>query len=226
MAVAKNIVVEKTKKKIFIVDDHPIIRDGLRQLISKQDDMAVCGEAEDAYQALNHIGKIRPHLVIVDISLSGGNGLELIKSIKSQYPDVAILVVSMHDESLYAERSIHAGARGYIMKSEASEKVLTAMRSALAGKIYLSEGIRNSILEKVFYNKKSARMPLQSLSDRELQVFQYIAEGYKRNDIAGKLHTSVNTIDTHYAHIKKKLGLKNGNELTKYAINYFLNNRV
>ncbi len=214
---------EKMKKKIFIVDDHPIIREGLRQLISKQDDMAVCGEAEDAFQALKNIEKTQPHLVIVDISLSRGNGLELIKNIKAQFPGVLIIVISMHDESVYAERSIHAGARGYIMKSEASEKVLAAIRSTLVGNIYLSEGIRNSILEKIFYNKKSARTPLQSLSDREMQVFQYIAEGYKRNTIAGKLHTSVNTIDTHYAHIKKKLGLKNGNELTKYAINYFIN---
>jgi len=211
------------KKNIFVVDDHPIIREGLQKLISKQDDIAICGDAEDAYRALAQMEAAKPDLVIVDISLSRGNGLELIKSIKVRYPGIFILVISMHDESLYAERSIHAGARGYIMKSEAADKVLTAIRSVLAGNIYLGDGIRNSILEKLFYNKKGNQTPLQSLSDRELEVFQLIAEGYKRNTIAEKLHTSANTIDTHYAHIKKKLGLKSSNELIKFAINYFMN---
>jgi DNA-binding NarL/FixJ family response regulator len=160
---------DKMKKRIFVVDDHPIIREGLRQLIAKQNDITICGEAEDAFQALTCIEKARPHLVIVDISLSRGNGLELVKSIKTQNPDVLVLVISMHDEALYAERSIHAGARGYVMKSEASDKVLTAIRSVLTGNIYLSEGIRNVILEKIFYNKKGNLTPLQSLSDRELQ---------------------------------------------------------
>lgn len=211
------------KTSILIVDDHPIVRDGLKLLLDKNIDLYICGQAEDTSQAMAVIEKQKPDLVIIDLSLIDGNGLELIKNIRVLYPHLLILVMSMHDENIYAERSVRAGANGYIMKCEASENIIKAIRKIIAGELYLSKRIRNKILEKVLKYKQTDCSPLELLSDREIEVFQLIAEGLKRSAVAKKLNASVSTIDTHYAHIKKKLGLKNSNQLTKFAMNFFLN---
>jgi DNA-binding NarL/FixJ family response regulator len=212
----------KNKSKILIVDDHPVVRQGLKQLIDMEADLMVAGEAPDALQALDLVKKLEPNLVIVDISLKIGSGLELIKNIKVLFPDILILVISMHDESFYAERVIRAGALGYIMKSEASQNVMTAIRKVLAGEIYLSGEMGKKILDKLLRGQaKTAQSPLESLSDREMQVFQMLAEGNRTSDIAQKLNVSLSTIDTHFVHIKKKLGIKDTAKLVQYAMNWF-----
>ncbi|MBN1798070.1 MAG: response regulator transcription factor [Spirochaetales bacterium] len=213
----------KKKSRIVIVEDHPIVRRGLKQLIEMEDDLTVSGEAENAVQAVDLITKMQPDLAIVDISLKAGSGLELIKNIVTLYPDMIILVVSMHDECFYAERVIRAGAMGYIMKSEAYQNIMLAIRKVLSGDIYLSDAIRNKILKKLLKGQaRSEHSPLEALSDREAQVFQLIAEGNRTSVIAEKLNLSISTIDTHYTHIKKKLGLNDTTELVQYAVNWLL----
>jgi DNA-binding NarL/FixJ family response regulator len=205
----------------MIVEDHPVFRLGLRELINEEADLTVCGDAEDIGTAWNEIQKLKPDMVIVDISLKGRNGIELIKDISKHYREMMVLVVTMHDESLYAERSLLAGARGYIMKQEASESIVTAIRHILRGEIYASDNFMRNILGKYVHQKqKTSDLPLDQLSDRELEVFQCIGKGMTTKEIARKLRLSMKTIGTYRERIKEKLNLKNAADLTRYAVHW------
>ncbi len=209
----------KTIHKILIVDDHPILRQGLAQLIDQQKDLSICGQFEEAGQAFDAIGQVKPDLALVDISLKGSSGIELLKNIKAKYPKLFVLVLSMHDESLYAERVLRAGASGYIMKQEATEKVLEAIRKVLAGEIYLSEKMSTKFMHQLVGGRGVAGGSfMDRLSDRELEVFGFIGQGRGTREIAEQLHLSVKTIESHRAHIKEKLNLKNATELVHRAI--------
>ena len=213
------------KKRVLIVDDHPILRKGLSMMINQEADLAVCGEAEDAHKAMELIDRVKPDLVIVDISLPGVDGVELLKNIKARFGDLPALVVSMHDESLFAERALRAGARGYIMKQEALDDVLTAIRRVLHGEIFVSSRITTKMLEKlVETDVRKANSPLELLSDRELTVLRLIGQGLGTRQIADDLHLSVKTIESYRMHLKEKLKLTSGTDLLKYAIQWVQNN--
>jgi DNA-binding NarL/FixJ family response regulator len=215
------------KTRIFIVDDHPIVREGLSLMMNREPDLMVCGEAEEATGALQAITSARPDLLIVDISLSGPDGLDLLKSIRARYPSLPVLILSMHDESIYAERALRAGANGYIMKQEATEKVLVAVRQILAQKVYVSDRIANRMLQQYIKGSVSERQsPIAELSDRELEVFRLIGEGHGTRKIAEELHLSVKTVESYQAHIKEKLSLKNGRELVQRAIQWSISEDV
>ena len=211
----------QNRKRIFIVDDHPMMRQGLAQLIGAETDMAICGEAENAESALDNIGTLRPDLVLADISLPGKNGLELIKDFQAVQPGLPVLVISMHDESLYAERVLRAGGRGYIMKQEGGKKLMLAIRQVLAGKIYVSEKMSADILE-IFSGRRAGTegSPVEKLTDREFEVFQFIGQGKGTRNIAEKLHLSVKTVEAHRANIKAKLKLKSASELVRFAVRW------
>lgn len=210
-----------SKKKILIVDDHPMMRQGLAQLIGEEPDLLLCGEAESAEGALSAIDALKPDLVLADISLPGKNGLELIKDFQALQPGLAVLVISMHDESLYAERVLRAGGRGYIMKQEGGRKLMEAIRQVLEGKIYVSEKMSANILE-IFSGRRAGAegSPIERLTDREFEVFQLIGQGKGTRDIAEKLHLSVKTVDVHRANIKAKLKLTSASELIRYAVRW------
>ena len=212
---------QPAKHRIVIVDDHPIVRQGLAQLIEQEDDLHICGQAEDAHEAIRAIRELNPNLVIVDISLRTSSGIDLIKDIKAQFPALPVLTLSMHDEALYAERALRAGARGYIMKQEAPEEVVTAIRRVLAGTTYVSQGMAAKMVNKIVAGpgEKNAS-PVDRLSDRELEVFRLIGEGYGTREMAEKLYLSVKTIETYRAHIKEKLNLQDANELLRAAIRW------
>jgi DNA-binding NarL/FixJ family response regulator len=207
------------KSRVFLVDDHPIVRQGLALLINREPDMVVCGEADGALAALQSISSVCPDVVVLDISLDGPDGLDLLKSIRLKEPVLPVLMLSMHDESSYAERSLRAGANGYIMKQEATEKVLVAIRRILQGKVYLSERFTNRMLESYVHGGLPSKAdPLSKLSDRELEVFRLIGTGHGTRQIADELHVSVKTVESYQAHIKEKLGLRNARELVQHAI--------
>jgi DNA-binding NarL/FixJ family response regulator len=209
----------RNKRTVLIVDDHPIVRQGLAQLIDQEKDLEVCGQAEDAHEAMQAIRQLHPDMVIVDISLKDTSGMELIKDLKIQYPDLPVLTLSMHDEAVYGERALRAGARGYVMKQEATAKVVTAIRRVLAGEVYVSEGMAAKMVSKlVGGGTRTASSPADALSDRELEVFRMIGEGFGTREMAEKLHLSIKTIETYRAHIKDKLGLQDANELLRSAI--------
>lgn len=215
------------KKRILIVDDHPMMRQGLAQLIGVEPDLVVCGEAEDAARALDAIGTLKPDLVLADISLPGKNGLELIKDFRAIHPGLSVLVISMHDESLYAERVLRAGGRGYIMKQEGGKKLMQAIRQVLDGKIYVSEKISAGILETLSGHRPGVEgSPMEKLTDRELEVFQMIGEGKGTRDIAETLHLSVKTVDVHRANIKGKMKLNSASELIRYAVRWVESRRA
>jgi DNA-binding NarL/FixJ family response regulator len=206
------------KKQILIVDDHPMMRQGLGQLISAESDLAICGEANNAENALDLINTVKPDLVLVDISLPGKNGLELIKDFQALQPGLHVLVISMHDESLFAERVLRAGGRGYIMKQEGGKKLMQAIRQVLEGKIYVSEKMSSNILEMFSGRRAGAESsPLEKLTDREFEIFQLISQGKSTRDIAEKLHLSVKTVDVHRANVKAKLKLTSASELVRFA---------
>ncbi len=206
---------------VMIVDDHPIVRQGLRSLIDQEEDLHVCGEAGSAGEALKALGQLKPDLLLVDISLKGPDGLELTKSVRSLEPSLPILIVSMHDEALYAERVLRAGANGYIMKEEVSLNVVQAARKVLSGDIYISDRMRQKILRGVAGQRGNpATSSIERLSDRELEVFRLIGEGRGTRQIAEQLHLSVKTIETYRAHIKEKLGLENATELVRQAVQW------
>ena len=209
------------KIKVLLVDDHPLVREGVANLILQQPDMEVCGEAATEPQALQLIGSIQPNVAVVDLSLENGSGLELIKSIKSMHPAVAMLALSMHDESLYAERVLRAGGRGYIMKQEGGKKLLQAVRHVLSGQIYVSEKMAAGILE-TFSGRHTevAASPVQQLSDREFEVFQLIGQGKSTREIAVHLHLSAKTVEVHRLNIKKKLKLKTATDLVRHAVRW------
>lgn len=207
------------KRRIFIVDDHPIVRQGLVQLINKEQDLAVIGEGEDVYESLRAIRAAAPDLCLVDVSLKGGDGLELLKELKAFNGDLAVLILSMHDEKLYAERALRAGARGYIMKQEPPQTLIDAVRSVLAGEIYVSPKMGVTLLHRMVGNKGAAdRTPMDSLTDRELEIFRMIGAGMRVREIADKLILSTKTIEAHREHIKEKLGFKTSAELLRFAI--------
>lgn len=211
-----------TASTILVVDDHPIMREGIAQVINAEADLTVCGEAEDAESALAAIEKSMPDLVIIDISLSTKciSGLDLIKDIRIRYETLPVLVLSMHDESFYAERALRAGAQGYIMKHEPSEKCLTAIRRVLQGKVYVSDKMTERVLQTFGTQASGGGSPVDSLSKRELEVFRLIAEGYKTRPIAEQLHVSARTVESYCARIKEKLNLKNAAELAQHAIQW------
>lgn len=215
MRVAKTTV---KKTRVLIVDDHPMTRAGLVHLINHQPDLVVCGEAESAAQALDILDSSRPDLLLIDITLPGKSGLELIKDVKAMHPELLMLVISMHDESLYADRVLRAGARGYITKHEGGEKLMEAIRHVLRGKIYVSESMSAHILE-IFSGGQTGldRSSIEKLSDREFEVFESLGEGLSSQQIAKKLHLSAKTVDAHRANIKTKLNLKTTAELIAYA---------
>ena len=212
-------VTRAKKKTVFIVDDHPLLRQGLALLINRERDLAVCGEAEEAQTAMREITLKKPDILIADISLNGPDGLDLLKNLRMLYPSLPVLILSMHDESIYAERALRARANGYIMKQEATEKVLVAVRRILSGDIYLSDRMANKLLHQ-YISGASADMNsrLSALSDRELEVFRLIGEGRSTRQIAEKLHLSIKTVETYQAHIKDKLSLHSGRELVQHAI--------
>ena len=209
------------KKKILVVEDHPIFRLGLRELINQETDLMVCGEAQDAHAAWKAVQDLAPDLVIADITLEDGDGIELTKQIKRHFRELPVLILSMHDEFLYAERALHAGARGYIMKQEAMESVVTAARQVLAGKIYLNDRMKEHILANLSLPRQDRELaPMARLTDRELEVFSLIGQGLSTRDIAERLNLSVKTIGTHRERIKVKLRLKTANELLRHAVNW------
>jgi len=211
----------KTKHRVLLIDDHPILRKGLAELINQEADMTVCGEAEEAPKAFEAIGALNPDVAVVDISLKGGNGLELIKNVKARYPDLPLLVLSMHDESLYAERALRAGSLGYVMKEEAIEKVLVAIRQVINGEIFLSEKMKGRLLNQLVGGRiKQGGSSIDSLSDRELEVFRLIGEGRGTRQIAEELRLSIRTVEAYREYIKEKLNLRNGTELVQHAFQY------
>jgi len=215
----------KSTARIMIVDDHPIVRHGLAQLLSQEDDMTVSDEAGAATEALSKMEKQRPDVILVDISLDGISGIELIKTLQHRDPDIALLVLSMHDENLYAERALRAGAKGYIMKQEASEKVVTAIRAVLNGDLYVSKDIAARMLQEFVggLGGENRRFGVERLSDRELEVFEWLGQGLSTAEIAEKLSLSVKTIETYRAHIKDKLKLRNATELIHQAVHWVQN---
>lgn len=210
------------KSRILIVDDHPLFREGLQQMIDRTPDLTVCGEAEETKEALQAVADLKPDLVLVDISLGVGSGIDLIKAIKSKYDDLPILVISMHDESLYAERAMRAGAMGYVMKQERGKKIREAISRVLAGDVYLSERMSISMLSKLTWGKNEKLLsPLEILSDREMEVFRMLGQVKGTRQIADELNLTIATINTFRSRIKEKLQLKTSTELLLYAIQWY-----
>jgi DNA-binding NarL/FixJ family response regulator len=231
MPMTTNMVLERPpqtgKKTVLVVDDHPLMRQGLALLINQQQDMQVCGEAEEAQAAMQAIAQLQPDIMILDISLKGPDGIELLKNIRATDPDLPVLVLSMHDEAIYAERALRARANGYIMKQEATEKVLVAVRRILSGEVYLSERMSNKMLQQYIGGTPNMiQSRIASLSDRELEVFRRIGEGCATREIAEELHLSVKTVETYQAHIKDKLALRSGRELIQHAIQWKINEKT
>ena len=218
---------EKTNEKktrVFIVDDHPVVQDGLTTIINHEQDLNVCGQADDAPEALKAIDELKPDVVVVDISLKSSNGIELTKSINAQYTNLFVIVLSLHDESVYAERALLAGAKAYLMKDEVSENIIKAIRTVLSGEIYVSETILKKFLHKVAGDKAgTAKTPIETLSDREFEVFRLIGEGLKASQIANQLHLSAKTIETYRSRLKEKLNLADAAELLRYSIKWAKN---
>jgi len=213
---------DQRTSRIMIVDDHALVRHGLGQLISGEADLEVCAQAATIDEALGRLDS-EPDLIVIDISLKEGNGIELIKQVKARDADIKMLVSSMHDESLFAERALHAGAKGYINKQESTENVLDAIRHVLDGHIYLSPKMTDRLLHGVVEGQRVPETSsIEKLSDRELQVFELIGQGMSTRQIANQLSLSIKTIETHREHIKGKLNLKNGAELSRHAVRWVL----
>ena len=214
-----------SKKRIFIVDDHPLYREGLAQYIESEGEFEVCGEAGNMVDALESIKKTTPDLVTVDVSLGESSGIELVKMIKAQKSEVPLLVLSMHADSLFAELALAAGARGYISKSRATKDILEAIKTILGGKIYLSESVTQLMLEKRSHGISETTSSVNSLSDRELEVYELIGNGKTTNEIALSLHLSSKTIETYRANIKNKMSLRNNTELIQHAVGWVQNGK-
>ncbi len=207
--------------KILLVEDHPIFRLGLAELINQEEDLFVCGEAKDVKTAIQKIEDLSPDLVIADISLKNSDGIDLVKYVNQHHSNIPTLVLSMHDEYLYAQRALLAGAKGYIMKQEAMESVVTAVRHVLKGKIYLNEKVKEHILSNISETPKSKdKTPFDRLTNRELQVFKLVGRGFSTREIAERLFLSIKTIGTYRERIKEKLNLKNANELLRFAVHF------
>lgn len=215
-----------TKHRILIVEDHPIFRQGMIHLINHEPDLEVCGEVETAARALSAIDELQPDMALVDITIKGTNGIELIKNIKFKYPNLPTLVLSMHEEALYAERAIRAGAHGYVMKQEAAGQVMAAIRCVLRGEIYLSAAMNVELIQKfVGGGDRRPQSGLESLTDRELEVLQWIGKGHTSREIATQINISIKTVESHREKLKEKLGLRSAPELVRYAVEW-LTSRV
>jgi DNA-binding NarL/FixJ family response regulator len=215
-------VSNENKRKVLIVDDHPLVREGLADLINKEKDIVVCGWAEDIPQTIKAIEKLNPDVVTVDISLEGASGLDLMKDIKARFPSLPVLALSMHQESIYAERAIRAGAKGYITKQEATKKVITAIHKVLEGRLYLSETMKEKLVYSLIGNNESdaGTSPIARLTNRELEVFRLIGQGKGTRQIAEQLCLSAKTIETYRSRIKEKLNLSSGSELLRCAFQW------
>ena len=222
-----SISVDTSKRKVFVVDDHPIVRSGLALLINREPDLVVCGDAEEMHAALDAIGVLRPDVLVVDISLNGPDGLDLLKHIRTRQPGLPVLILSMHDETIYAERALRAGANGYIMKQEATDRVLTALRRILNREIYVSDRIANKMLQRVASGNGATpeRSPFDVLSDRELEVLRLMGDGLGTRQMAEQLHLSIKTVESYQSHLKEKLSLKNSRELVQYAVSWAISRR-
>jgi len=210
---------DSSKTRVLLVDDHPLLRRGLAQLVNQEKDMSVVGEAEDVVSALKLVEDHKPDVAVVDLSLKDSNGMDLIKDIRLRAPNTLVLVLSMHDESFYAERVLRAGARGYITKGENSAKVIEGIRDVMRGKVFVNESISSRMLSK-FVGDRTGVGGIESLSDREFEIIAMIGRGMQTREIAKKLHLSVKTIDAHRDNIKRKLNLPDASELLKYAIKW------
>ena len=211
----------KPSSKVYLVDDHPLVREWLTNLIDQQDDLSVCGEAESVQQAIDGIGETDPDVAIVDLSLNGGSGLDVVKNIRNSRPKTAIIVLSMHDERLYAERALRAGARGYIMKRETTSNIVAAIHEVLSGKIHVSPQMSAALSEKFADGRTpSLRTPVEQLSDRELEVFQLLGQGFETRRVAQVLGVSIKTVQAYCARIKEKLALANASELLREAVRW------
>ena len=209
------------KNRVFIVDDHPLVREGLTNLVNGQDDLIICGEAKNSAQALDGIMKADPDVALIDISLENESGLELVKQLGSQFPQVALIVLSMHDESLFAERVLRAGARGYVMKHETSKSVLASIRRVLGGGVYVSERIVNRIARRVgSVREPVASSPVERLSDRELEIFRLLGQGRTTSQIAADLNLSLKTVQAYCARAKEKFGVTSLTELLRAALRW------
>jgi DNA-binding NarL/FixJ family response regulator len=208
--------------RVFVVDDHPIVRQGIALLINRESDLFVCGDAEDVASAVRQIEVLHPDIILLDISLNGRDGLELLKIVRGRDQRLPILILSMLDESLYAERALRAGANGYIMKQEATEKVLVAIRRILDGELYVSDRVASTMLHQFVGGSAPVlkASPIADLTDRELEVFRLIGEGHATRQIAEELHISIKTVESYQAHIKEKLSLKNARELVQRAVQW------
>lgn len=212
---------KKQKIRILLVDDYAVVRDGLAQLLQGEPDLTVCAEAASAEQALDVAVQASPDLAIVDISLGGANGIELIKNLKTLQPNLRILVLSMHDESHFAERALRAGASGYVMKREARDRIMEAIRTVCAGNIYVSDRLQKSMLHQYLHGSAGAEAsPISRLSDRELEVLTLLGRGSSSKEIAERLHLSQKTVDSHRTHLKEKLNLSGATELVRFAFEW------
>jgi len=215
------------KARILLVDDHPIVRQGLALMLAAEHDIEVCGQAKDVQEALTMVTSLSPDLVVADLSLSGLSGLDLLKDIRSHHSTIPVLILSMHDETVHAERVLRGGARGYVMKQEATGTIMTAIRQVLAGHIYLSDRMSSKLLGKLAGTADSgSASPMERLTDREVQVFTLIGQGIGPRAIAEKLGLSVKTVEAHRENIKAKLGLGSGNELIRYAMQYLMDQKA
>ena len=209
------------RRRVLLVDDHPFMRAGLRQLIDRQPDLVVCGEAGNPAEAFQQLSRERPDLVLTDLTMPGRGGLEFLRDLRAAHDGLTILVVSMHDEAVYAERALRAGARGYIMKEAGGENMLAAIRRVLGGEVYVSPRMSARILDALSAGRpRGSRSPIEQLTDREFEVFQLIGQGRSTRDIAAELHLSPKTVDVHRGHIKEKLGLRDATALIRHAVRW------
>jgi len=208
------------RSRVFLVDDHPLVREGLANLINQQADLAVVGEAEDSAGAVAGIADKQPNVALIDISLKNESGLELVKNLEQRFPLVALIVLSMHDEALYAERALRAGAKGYVMKRETTKNVLTAIRRVLAGDVYVSERVVSAMARRMGSSKKAAAEPVERLSNRELEIFRLLGQGRTTSQIAEDLHLSLKTVQAYCARAKEKFGVNSLGELLRAAIRW------
>ena len=217
----------QTRARVFLIEDHPIVVQGLTQIINQERDLIVCGHAAGVHYAREEIRRLKPDLAVADIALKEINGLELIKALRSQFPELPILTLSMHDEAVYAERSLRAGAGGYIMKDQATENLVGAIRKVLSGDIYLSERMTSVLLHQIAERRTPGLLsPVERLSDRELEVFELIGKGHGTKEIANELHLSIKTIESYREQIKQKLSLHNATQLIQDALRWVENGQA
>jgi DNA-binding NarL/FixJ family response regulator len=209
------------RKRVLLVDDHDVVRRGIASLFAAEPDLEICGEADDVESALAAINRTKPHLVLLDMSLKEGDGLEVLRRMREEHPEVLALVLSMYDETVYAERALRAGAKGYVKKIDVAQTIIAAIRKVLAGQVYVSEAVASGMLQRISCGKPSAtEVPVERLSDRELQILRNIGRGMSNREIADQLFISTKTVESHREHIKQKLGLASSGDLLRYAIEF------